>query len=205
MPAAHTGMPVLPVDQAATLPQKIAAIVRSKLGLNTTVFARSCQLQKVDKVMAAEFLNRYHLMNAAQSAYQYGLFYENELVAIATFSKGRKMDRLPEQQRSFELIRFCCKAGITVTGGLTRLVKNFAIEKKAGDIMTYVDKQLSDGKAFVQAGFKKSGESRPVQFLVRKTTLERTYYTGEKFDAGEFYLLGNSGNLKLIYTPLERI
>jgi hypothetical protein len=131
------------------------------------------------------------------------VFFKEDLVAVASFSKGRKMDRLPEDRRSFELIRFCCKSGITVTGGLTRLVKNFAIEKNAGDIMTYVDKQLSDGRSFMHAGFKKLGESQPVAFLIDKNNFERQYYTGGSFDQKRFYLAHNLGNLKLIYTLHE--
>ncbi len=202
-PGLNADTPVLPIYQAVTAPQKIAAIIRSKLGLNTSVFARNCLLQKIDKTTATKFLNLYHLMNAAQSAYHYGLFHKNELVAVASFSKGRKMNRLPADKRSFELIRFCCKSGITVTGGLSKLVRNFVREKQAGDVMTYVDKQWSDGGSFLRAGFKRAGESEPVTFIVNKNTYERNYYTGNAFDEQQFYLASNFGNLKLVYTPGE--
>lgn len=134
-------------------------MLRSKFGLNKTIFARQCELKKIDKETANDFLNAYHLMNATQSAFNYGLFYKEELVAVASFSKGRKMNRLQEHERSFELIRFCCKEGITVTGGLTKLVKNFCREKNAGDVMTYVSKQFGNGKSFANAGFKKHSET----------------------------------------------
>jgi hypothetical protein len=199
----NNSQPILDLDQAITQPQKMAALIRSKLGLNKTVFARQCGIQKIDKPMATQFLDQYHLLNSTQSAYNFGLFFNQELIAVASFSKGRKMDRLPEDRRSFELIRFCCKAGITVTGGLTKLVKNFAIEKNAGDIMTYVDKQLSDGRSFMRAGFKKLGESQPVGFLIDKSSFERHYYTGGSFDQKRFYLAHNFGNLKLVYTLHE--
>lgn len=139
--------------------QKLSALIRSKLKLNASIFARNCELKKLDKKTAEEFLNTYHLMNATQSAFNYGLFHNAELIAVASFSKGRKMNRLQEHERSFELIRFCCKEGITVTGGLTKLVKNFCREKKAGDVMTYISKQFGDGKSFTNAGFKKTGET----------------------------------------------
>jgi hypothetical protein len=199
----RTQNPIIPLDYVKTMPEKVLAWVQSKLGLNKTVFARNCNLQKIPRGIAEDFLKHYHFMSFTQSAYNYGLFYREELVAVASFSKGRKMDRLPEDRRSFELIRFCCKSGITVTGGLTRLVKNFAIEKNAGDIMTYVDKQLSDGRSFMRAGFKKLGESQPVAFLIDKNNFERQYYTGGDFDQKRFYLAHNLGNLKLIYTLHE--
>ncbi|MBX3162979.1 MAG: hypothetical protein KF900_00745 [Bacteroidetes bacterium] len=152
-------LPTEHFDYSETTRKKIVAVLRSKLGLNTTIFARQCDIKKIDKETASNFLNAYHLMNATQSAFNYGLFFKEELIGVASFSKGRKMNRLQEHERSFELIRFCCKEGITVTGGLTKLVKNFCREKNAGDVMTYISKQFSDGTSFAKAGFKKTGES----------------------------------------------
>ena len=195
--------PILPLDYLKTMPEKVLAMLESKLGMNTVVFARNCDLKKIPRNMAEDFLAAYHLMGFTQSGFNYGLFYKNDLLAVASFSKGRKMDRLPADQRSFELIRFCCRSGMTITGGLTKLVKNFAAEKAAGDIMTYVDRQLSDGKSFVRAGFKQLEDSAPVDFLIHKATFERSYDNGEAFDETQFYRSRNLGNLKLVYTPGE--
>ena len=199
--------PVIPLDYLLNGPKKITAIVLSKLSLNTKIFARLCEVKKTDKKTAEAFFETWHLMGATQSAYNLGLFYDSELVAAASFSKGRKMDRLPGDKRSFELIRFCCKSGITVTGGLTKLLKAFFIEKSAGDIMSYVDKQLSDGRSFISAGFKDYGETPPNYFLVNKATHERTLLKDEdlSFDKKQFYLAQNSGNIKLVYKPHEKL
>lgn len=195
---------LIPMDYLVHQKKKLIPLILSKLKLNKTIFARNCTVKKVDKEIAVHFLNTYHLLNATQSAFNLGLFCKGELLALASFSKGRKMNRLQENQRSFELIRFCCKSGITVTGGLTRLVKNFCEEKKAGDIMTYVDKQLSDGRSFINAGFKKHGETEPNYFLIDKNTFERNAFSdGEIFDPGKFYKTQNAGNIKLVFTPGE--
>lgn len=193
---------VIHLDQLMRAPLKIAAIILSRLHLNQTVFARNGEVRKVDKSSAVSFLEEYHIMGATQSGSNLGLFYKSELIALASFSKGRKMNRLKSEQRSFELIRFCCKSGITVTGGLTKLVKHFCEEKKAGDVMTYVDKQLSDGRSFISAGFKKYDETEPNYFLVKRATFERIpWKKDEKYDTEKFYLSHNAGNIKLIYTP----
>lgn len=192
-------------DLVVREPQKIAALVQSKLGLNTRVFARNCVVKKITKPDAEVFLDQYHIMRSTQSAANYGLFLKDELIAVASFSKGRKMNRLASHERSFELIRFCCKDGITVTGGLTKLVKNFCRDKQAGDVMTYVDRQFSNGQAFVKAGFKKLDETAPNYFLVNKNDFERSPVENKDiaFDAERFYLTQNAGNIKLIYTPNE--
>lgn len=138
-----------------TSPRKLVSVIRSRLHMNRRLFARNCSAQRIGKTEAQKFLNKYHLMNSASCAYCYGLFFEGEPVAVAIFSKGRKMHRLPAHLRSFELIRFCCREGITVTGGLSKLVKTFSREKNAGDVMTYIDPQFSMGESYFRAGFKK--------------------------------------------------
>lgn len=193
----------IPYDLFLKSKEKVLSILRSRLKMNDTVFARKCEVRKIEKTEARKFLDNFHVMGFAESAYNYGLFYRDELLAVATFSKGRKMNRLPEPLRSFELIRFCSRAGITVTGGLSKLVKHFAEEKKVGDIMTYVDRQFSEGRSFLKAGFLKAGETEPNYFLVNRTTFERTTmkHPDEKFDQKKYYRTQNSGNIKLIYTP----
>lgn len=193
---------VIHMDQIKNSPEKIAALILSKLKLNKTIYARSCEIKRVDKKTAVNFFETYHLMNSTKSAFNFGLYYKNELIALASFSKGRKMNRLREEQRSFELIRFCSRSGITVTGGLSKLLKNFCKEKNAGDIMTYVDKQLSDGSSFVRAGFKKYSETEPNYFLINKITFERTCASKDEiYDPKKFYLTPNAGNVKLVFVP----
>ena len=199
LPSANTT--VLPPDYLITNLDKVFYFIQSKLQLNKTVYARSCQLKKIDKLSATAFLNNYHFLNSANAAYNYGLFYKDELLCVACFSKGRKMNRLHPQQRSFELIRFCTKGGTTLTGGLTKLLKHFCNEKKPGDIMTYIDKQLSDGKAFLKAGFKLYSETEPTNFLINKKTFERINLKNEIFNETLFYKTQNAGNLKLVFVP----
>lgn len=199
----YASEPFIANDLLQTAPGKIAAMILSRLQLNKSVFARNCEVRKIDKNAAEKFINYYHLMSPTQSAYNYGLFLKDELLAVASFSKGRKMDRLSDDKRSFELIRFCCKSGISITGGLTKLIKKFYLEKNAGDIMTYIDKQWSNGDSFIKAGFIKAGETPEHYFLIDRKTFER-HYTKEKpeeFDRKKFYLTQNLGNIKLIFTP----
>jgi len=176
----------------------------SQLKMNQKIFARKCEVKKVEKADAEIFFNQHHLLGATGSAYNLGLFYEGELVALASFSKGRKMNRLAAHERSFELIRFCNKTGLTVTGGLSRLLKSFFELKAAGDIMTYVDKQFSDGQSFMKAGFTLHSEKEAQQFLIHRKTFERKLYKGEKYDAVKFYLSENAGSIKMVYQAKKK-
>jgi hypothetical protein len=193
----------IPAHLIVRSPGKVVAVIQSRLGLNKRIFARNCEVRKIDRPTAEDFLDQFHLMNSTQSAYNYGLFLKTELIAVASFSKGRKMDRLPSGKRSFELIRFCTKEGITITGGLTKLLKFFCREKDPGDIMTYVDKQFSFGGSLIKIGFVKLGETPANYFLQDKQTFERILYKDpdEPYDRAKYVLEKNEGNFKFVYTP----
>jgi hypothetical protein len=190
----------LPLDLCVSKKDKLIAIIQAKLHYTRKVHGRQCVVRRIESILAAKFLNDHHLMSFATGAFHYGLFDSAELIAVASFSKGRKMNRLPEHLRSFELVRFCCKEGITVTGGLSKLIKHFISEKHPGDIMTYIDKLWSDGSGYVKCGFRVTGEAKEQEFLVNKKNGERSYYKGETYDPKKFYVTRNLGNLKLVYT-----
>ena len=196
----------IPLDYIINQPEKTGSILLSKLNLNKTIFARNCKVKKLDKTTSTDFYNQWHFFNSVKSAYNYGLFYNSELIGAAAFSKGRKMNRLQTGLQSFELIRFCCKSGITVSGGLSKLMNHFCEEKKAGDVMTYIDKQFSDGSSFIKAGFVKHSEKAPLHFIINKKTFQRTLVKeNEPVDKNMFYETKNSGNIKLIYTPKNKL
>jgi hypothetical protein len=178
----------------------ILSRINSLLGQNKRIHGRTCEIKLLDKNTAETFLNHHHVMGFANSYYKLGLFKKDELLAIATFSKGRKMNRLPEGRRSFELIRFCNASGFTVVGGLSKLLKHFINLTDAGDIMTYIDKDQSEGKAFLKLGFKLLSETDPIEFKLHKNSLKRTNKETIHFEE-DYQLIKNSGNLKLVYTP----
>jgi hypothetical protein len=187
-----------PIDIVYSQQNKLIALIQSKLHYTTTVYARNCVAKKIESAIAKQFLDTYHLMNSAKAAFQYGLFDTGELVAVASFSKGRKMNRLNENERSFELIRFCCKEGISVSGGISKLMSSFIHDKQPGDIMTYVDKQFSNGKSYYSCGFIKHSETEPHVFMVNTETMERSIFSESEFKPELYYQSINCGNIKLV-------
>jgi len=183
----------------------VLSIIASILGKNKTIFARNCQVKKVDKVIAEAFLNENHLLGYLNAYYKYALFHQNEIIAIATFSKGRKMNRLSSEKRGFELISFCCKKHVSVTGGLSKLLKAFVSDLQPGDVMTYVDKDWSEGKAYLKIGFKLHSETPSQNFIFNTKTLTKHKVSNdfelENVKEKDTILVKNSGNLKLVYTP----
>lgn len=189
----------IPVDFLISAPEKVAAMLWSHLGVNNTIFARNCSIQRADRNMASQFLHQNHIFSSTSFMAAYALLHREKVVAVATFGKGRRMKRLPDESRSFEMIRFCTLPGITVTGGLSKLVRQFCTERKAGEVMTYVDLQFSKGEAFLKAGFFAGDKKQPIKFMVDFNTFLRSLYREEEFDPSKHYVVMNAGSLKMYF------
>ncbi len=125
----------------------------SLIGVTRRIHGRKCLIKKINKDTARLFVDENHVMGYANSQYNYGLYLNETLVATACFSKGRPMNRLPKNKKSFELIRFCNKNNTTVVGGLSKLLRYFENEKEPGDVMTYVDRSWGKPNAYYALGF----------------------------------------------------
>lgn len=179
--------------------EKLNHFIKSNLLNNKKIFARNCTVQLIKKEAAFNFCEQYHLLGGVLGAFNYGLFYKDKLLAVAVFSKGRKMNRLPESKRSFELMRYVNASGVSIAGGLSKLLKQFERDKQPGDIMTYIDRQFFSGSGFLKIGFQLNGETEPHLFFVdenyERHTI-KTLMTSKQKSKG--YQTLNAGNYKLV-------
>lgn len=108
-------------------------------------------------------------MGDTSCRYRYGLFVERStgaaeqqfpagtLVAVATFSNARRWTKGDSRISSYQLIRYASLPGITVAGGMSKLIKSFEEDVHPDDIMTYVDTEWSDGDVYRKLGFEEEG------------------------------------------------
>ena len=188
-------------DQWLRNPLMMAYRIKNVLGLNQTIAARACELKKLDKPTTDSFFEENHFQGSSSYALKYGLFYKEELVAAMAFSKSRVMTDSVVLYRSYELIRFANKQGFTVSGGLQKLLKNFIKEKHAQHIMTYIDLDWGNGKAFANMGFKDMGNTSVHQFYVDPTTFKRhteKEILTQKMPLENYIAIQNSGSKKMI-------
>jgi len=134
-------------------PTQVLNRIQSLAGRNHRIHGRKTTVITLNKEQADHFLSAFHIQGPAMARFKLGLIHENELVAVATFSGTRLMRQHTEGYRSAELIRFATKAGYTVTGGLTKLIKHFTTLVNTNDIMTYADRDWSTGKGYESVGF----------------------------------------------------
>lgn len=149
------------------------------------VYARNCEVRKIDKSTAATFLKANHSYGDAACRYRYGLYIKRHtghlaatagaglycpgtLVAVATFSNARKWIKGDKTIRSYEWTRYASLPGVRVTGGMGKLLETFIEDVRPDDIMSYADLEWSEGKVYEQLGFTHEGRKAPVMFMVDK-------------------------------------
>lgn len=116
---------------------------------NTIVYARKTELREVGSSESAEFLEENHLQGSINSSINYGLYYNNKLVALMTFGKPRF-----NKEYQWELHRLAYKNGVIVVGGADKLFKHFIKENNPSSIISYCDISKFNGHVYPRLGFK---------------------------------------------------
>lgn len=134
-------------------------IIKSRLAnllrKSNKIYARKCKLQKI--LFPRNFLNDNHIQGAGTATSQnYGLFYNEELVAVMTFSKPRFTT-----SQDLELVRYCSKLNTTIVGGASKLFKAFINNNPNTTVVSYSDRKWSQGDIYKTLGFKHSHTSQP--------------------------------------------
>jgi len=135
----------------------VKSILKSKLQLNSSLYARKLEIREVIKDEEKEFFNNNHIQGYKPSFYCLGLYDSDILLCAASFSKSRY-----NKKYEYELLRFSTKLGISVVGGLSRLISHF--NKK---IITYCDLRYFNGKGYEKAGFLKIKTSPPSYYYMK--------------------------------------
>ena len=187
-------------DIFETKPQLVISRLDSLFGhcLNS-IFARATTVHEVKKSDAQKFLDQHHLLGFGGGKTFLGLRDETELVALAVFSKVLYMKYEDPPYYSAELERYCSLQNTTVTGGLDKLIKAYLKKEQVDDIITYVDKEWSDGGAYLNLGFNIVGETGPITFLVDPFDWSRRSIdkvSVQHLEKGQ-YVIQNQGNLKM--------
>jgi predicted Zn-ribbon and HTH transcriptional regulator len=143
------------------------SIISTKLNMNKRVYARKCSITEINSKQSMNFLNNNHLQGGAGAKYHIGLFYNNELISVATFGKPRF-----NKNYEFELVRFANKKFISVIGGFSKLLKYFERIYNPSSIITYADRRISSGNLYEKTGFKFLRDTNPNYFYINEMELE---------------------------------
>ena len=156
--------------------EMMKARLLAHLEVFTSLYARNCEVRKIDKETAAEFLDKNHSYGDAACRYRYGMYLRRPsrdgklqagtLVAVATFSNARKWVKGEKTIRSYEWTRYASLPGVRISGGMGKVLKAFIKDVQPDDIMSYADLEWSEGNVYEQLGFMLEGRKEPVMFVV---------------------------------------
>ena len=137
--------------------QIVKSRISNMLGVyDKTVYARKCAVKCVDSLMAKEFLDENHIQGHVNSRVNIGLYFENKLISLMTFSKPRF-----SKKYEWEMLRFCCRLGYHVPGAAGKLLKHFENAYKPKSLVSYADRRWSQGGLYAALGFKLDHKSKP--------------------------------------------
>ena len=129
---------------------KIADIIASCCFRNKKIYARQCEIKEIDSGASMGFLDKFHLYGKVNAKVNLGLYYDNCLFEVMTFSKTG--------DREYELTRFCTRKGYTIIGGLTRLLSYFKKNYEWNKIVSYSNNDLCTGEIYQKLGFNQVSE-----------------------------------------------
>lgn len=141
----------------------VESILAVKLGVTPKrVYARQCTIKEIDVSTKNTFLDNNHLQGRDRATVKLGLFHSDELVAVMTFSPARY-----NKECDWELMRFSVKAGMTIPGGFSKLLKHFRKDYN-GSIVSYADRMYSNGNVYQKNGFELTHINNPAYWYVDK-------------------------------------
>lgn len=143
----------------------IKSIIKNRTNqTNNLIYGRKCIIKYVNQKESTEFLNNNHIQGNVNSKIRIGLYYENKLVSLMTFSKGRVI--MGGKKDEWELNRFCNIINYNVIGGADKLLKFFIKNHNPKKIISYSDKRIFNGNMYKKLGFIEKNHSKPNYWYV---------------------------------------
>lgn len=142
------------------------------------LFGRNCEIRSINSKEKTNFLNSNHIQGSANSTINFGAYYNNELVAVMTFTTNRNMTN-DIIKFDYELNRFATKINYRVVGIGGKLFKHFltTINKNA-TIISYGDRRFvlnSQTNFYRKIGFKLNQVSKHDYSYMEKNSIKRIH------------------------------
>lgn len=140
----------------------IVSMLRNLVHANTqTIGARKLRVEPIRAKQAREFFDTNHRQGYSAASVKLGLISdEGELISCMTFGKPRMtIGSKYTQCDSWELVRFANKAGVSVPGGASKLLKKFIKDYRPELIYSFSDVAHTRGNLYKTLGFAETRRS----------------------------------------------
>jgi hypothetical protein len=140
------------------------------------IFARKCQVKEIkDSKIASRFLEGNHIQGGDYSKVKLGLYYNNELLSIMTFSKSEGRKKM--EDGGWNLSRFCNKLNTNVVGGASKLLHFFIKNYDVKRVVSYADRDWSNGDLYSKLGFNLVSKNNPdYKYIVNEKRSHKSRY-----------------------------
>lgn len=155
----------------------IKSMLLNLVGANTRkMFARKTKICEVSSKDAYLFLSENHRQSPIYSKINLGLYYDDSLISLMSFSKMRNTigTGIENLDDCWELTRFCSKLNYSVVGGASKLFKHFINKYHPTRVRSFSDRAHTIGSLYSILGFEKIRQSDPGYVWV-DTKTDRAY------------------------------
>jgi hypothetical protein len=142
-------------------------IVKSRLdnllGISTRIGARQCQVVELNGSAAASFHDANHLAGSSPSSLHLALVDPSgDPVMCASIGRSRY-----DRNSDLELIRMSTRRGMSVPGGLSRLITALSKRYQGSKLISYADLRWGMGQGYASAEFEHCGNTGPGYWYVK--------------------------------------
>jgi len=163
-------------DEWVLKPEIVKSRLRYLLGkTNNTIYTRNCTAKEVSSPVAKQFLIDNHLQGYSPSAIRLGLFYNDELASLMTFSKLNISRKHTNIENYWELARFCSKLNTNIPGAASKLFNYFIKTYSPSQIISFSDKRWGDGSIYKILGFAYEYDTGPNYWYVDVAATKRIH------------------------------
>ena len=179
----------------------IKDILKTALGVfENKIYARKCEVKVVDK-QTYKNMCQYHLQGYSPAQIILGLYYQDQLIQLASFSKSRY-----DKNYEYEWIRGVQLPGYQIVGGTSKLFKYFINNYNPTSIICYSDFNKFSGNSYKNCGFNLDKITTPDMWFNEINGLKRInrqpskhQLTKQLVESGDLLEMHGAGNMKWVW------
>ena len=122
---------------------------------------RECIVKDISLSECKTFLTENHIQGNCKSSIKLGLFFDEKLVSVMTFTKSRF-----DKRYKYEISRYCNKTYTSIIGGASKLFSHFVTKYNPETVVSYNDKRYFDGMVYLKLGFRFISHTPPNYYYI---------------------------------------
>lgn len=156
------------------------------------IYARNCVIKQIDNSIAKPFNEEHHLQGHRNAQLTYGLYYNDRLVQLMSFSYNKK-------NNWWEIIRGCPGSNNLVVGGVSKLLNHFIKNNNPIKIFSYCDFNKFTGISYEKCGMKFAGYTGPdKKYVINGEVVNRNPSKYNEYKEKQDCVIWGAGSKKYI-------